>query len=219
MTPHRSKLPGPWSPRRRPGKARPEPSFVPVSAVVGAIREVRRHFESGNRIVILHGPAGSGKSTIAARVGQLWNGRVELRTAAAIEGGSSVTDDSETQRTSFRSGRKRADELLIVDELTLRHADLGVEDAVARLDARSRTIIVSSTAWWLERGTDCRIPVKGVSARLLGPEEVAHLVNGLTWTRDPKAPPADASKVEEIYEISEGRMAEAVRLASAVFPH
>lgn len=199
-----------WTPRRRTRSLRVDTPFVPVASTVHAIRSVRSQFAEGARTVVLHGPSGSGRSTIAQRIGQLWNGTVEVRHAAEIENGSPVDLNSEKR---LRKNSKRP-ALTIVDDLTLRHADLDIADALADRGRESTLLIVSTTAWWLENrrlGDDRSI---SVPARLLEPEEIGHLVNGLRWSHDPKAPPVDDRVLDEIVELSEGRIAEAVRLAS-----
>jgi hypothetical protein len=198
-----------WFPRSRASVAPVEP-FVPVRGSVEAVRQVFAHFDAGNRVVVLYGPGGSGRSAIARRTGSLWPGPVSFLNAPSADSGPAVLfRDDPPQRGAARS---RGETLRVVDALTLDHAGWSSFDPQI-LPARQRLLVVASTAWWLEFGRFWPVRVAGVATRRIEPDEIAHLMNALRWMKHPAATPVDPAFVAAVAEKTDGLIAEVVRMA------
>jgi|GEM_PF-2858787 len=199
-----------WFPRSRAAASPVEP-FVPVRSSVEAVRQVFAHFDAGNRVVVLYGPGGSGRSAIARRTGSLWPGTVSFLTAPAAD--SAPADVLRHEPPQRGAARSRGETLRIVDSLTLDHAGWSTIDP-QMLPARQRLLVVASTAWWLEFGRFWPVRVAGVATRGIEPDEIAHLINGLRWMKRPTAAPVDRAFVAAVAEKTDGLIAEVVRMAT-----
>jgi hypothetical protein len=198
-----------WFPRSRASVAPVEP-FVPVRGSVEAVRQVFAHFDAGNRVVVLYGPSGSGRSAIARRTGSLWTGPViDLNAPAADSSPADAFRDDPPQRASALA---RGETLRVVDSLTLDHAGWSALNPQF-LPARQRLLVVASTAWWLEFGRYWPVRVAGVATRRIEPDEIAHLMNALRWMKHPAATPVDPAFVAAVAEKTDGLIAEVVRMA------
>lgn len=201
-------FPKDWFPRHRASTASPEP-FVPIRSSVELVREILGHFERDCRIVVLYGPHGTGRSTIARRVGALWSGPVSFlnQPSATFDPGDMIGSDS----LSSTHVRSRGKSLRVIDALTLDHADWSVP-VVDHLSPGQKVLIVSSTAWWLEFGRILPIRVAGVATMWLDSDEIAHLINSFRWMRSPNAPAVEPACVAKIAAATEGRISEIVRM-------
>ncbi len=185
--------------------------FVPYRSSVEALRQIFAHFEAGNRVVVLYGPGGSGRSAIARRAGSLWSGPVSFLTAPAVDSGpADAFGDDLPPRAAART---RVETLRVVDALTLDHAGWSTFDPHI-LPPRQSLLVVASTAWWLEFGRYWAVRVTGVATRRIEPDEIAHLINGLRWMKSPAAAPVDPAFVAAVADKTEGLVAEVARMAT-----
>lgn len=198
-----------WYPRHRASASLPEP-FVPFRSCVEAVRGILGHLERESRVVVLYGPHGTGRSTIARRVGSLWSGHVSF-----LDQPPSTCDS----RTAFATdslnpsrGRSPGESLRIIDALTLEHADWSVLIA-EHLPPWQKLLIVSSTAWWLEFGRYLPVRVSGVATKWLDPDEISHLINGLRWMVAPNEAAVEREFVAKVAAATEGRLSEILRIA------
>lgn len=198
-----------WFPRHRASSPTLEP-FVPIGSSVEAIRQILGQLERESRVVVLYGPHGTGRSTIARRVCSLWPGSVTFLTQPpkACDPDFVFASDPRDQSRS----RSRGESLRVIDALTLDHSDWSVRIA-ENLPPRQKLLIVSSTAWWLEFGRYLPIRVAGVATKWLDHEEIAHLINAKRWMRNPNAPAVESEYVAKIAAASEGRLSEIIRMA------
>ncbi len=208
--PQRSEtFPNGWFPRHRASTASPA-TFVPIRSVVDAVRRIRENLEREARIVVVYGPHGSGRSTIARRVASLWNGPVSFlhQPPGECDPGDLFAEDS----LELLRKKSRGATLRVIDALSLDHA--GWSGCIAEhLPPGQKVMIVASTAWWLEFGRYLPVRVAGVAAKWLEADEIAHLINGLRWMRNPNAPAAEPGYVAQVAAATEGRLSEIVRMA------
>lgn len=198
-----------WSPRRRVTSG--VDVFVPIRSAIDCVRQILGHFDSGCRTVILYGSSGTGRSTIARRIGDLWTGPSRFVLDPPARFTPEWLPEGETGRVRDRT---RGESLTIVDSLSLEHDDWAqLIDPL--LTGRQRSLIVSSTAWWLEHGRYLPVRLAGVSTKWVEADEIEHLVNGWRWLRNPNAAAVDADFVAEVASHSEGRLSEVARMAGA----
>ncbi|MBI1324598.1 hypothetical protein GC170_15630 [bacterium] len=202
-------LPKDWFPRRRVSAPASE-RFVPIRSSVDAIRRIAGHLAGDNRVVVLYGPQGTGRSTIARRVGSLWSGPVSILDQPPSKYDPDVAFASQSRKLS--SDRSRGVSLRVIDALTLDHADWSAHLA-EELPPWQKALVVSSTAWWLEFGRYLPVRVSGVTTNWLDSDEIAHLINAIRWMRDPNAQAVDPDFVTKVADASEGRISEILRMA------
>lgn len=198
-----------WFPRQRANVDTAE-RFVPIRSCVDAVRQILMHLDQDARVAVLYGAGGTGRSSVARRVGAVWNGWV---TVTERPRGSYDPDEAfgGEGRTPGRAGA-RSGSLRIIDGLTLDHADWSAL-APEALPEGQKLLIVSSTAWWLEFGRYLPFRVAGVGMGRIGPDEAAHLINALAWMKNPATDPIDPEVAAEIARQSEGVIAEVIRMA------
>lgn len=184
---------------------------MPIRSTVEAVRQVFARFDGGSRAVILYGPAGSGRSAIARRVGWLWNGPVVRVNEPLPDCDPAATFAGPAN--DRQNARARGDGLRVVDGLSLDHAGWSALRPET-LPAHQRLLVVASTAWWLEFGRYWPMRVAGVATRRIEPDEIAHLINGLRWMKNPNAAGVDPEFVRTVAESTDGLIAEIVRMAS-----
>lgn len=202
-------LPKDWFPRHKISAHATE-RFVPVRSSVESIRQILGQLERDHRVVVLYGSHGTGRSTIARRVGALWPGPVSFLTQPPRVCEPDVVFAADSQESERR--KPRVDSLRVIDALTLDHADWSIPIA-ENLPPGQKVLIVSSTAWWLEFGRYLPVRVAGVASRWLDHDEISHMINGLRWMVAPNASGVEPEYVAKVAAATEGRLSEIIRIA------
>lgn len=188
-----------WIVERRAHPIMAQPAFIPLASHVSAVRGALRTFESGKNLVVIYGPSGSGRTTVARQVARLVSSQPIL-----VHHPETRTESSETQmKTHLQTKSTKNPPLFVFDSIQLKHLDWAwwLRDQASE---SVNILVVSSTAWWLEHAVCLKDHAEGLGLKLLSVEEVEHLSNGLRWLKAPSVNKLDQSQIQTVDELSEG---------------
>jgi len=198
-THHRTDTAQPLLARRPARPPRPEPTFIPVDSHRRVVRTALKSLALPPHIVIIHGPPGSGRTTVARQVARLmprqslFLDRPPVRKALAEKRISRLLAERP----------RRVPPLLVVDGFTLDHAEW---PWLLRSYAGGPhpILAVSSTAWWLHHAESLAESAFALGLKLLQPADLAHLANGYHRLKHPQSADLDADYLEACEIASEG---------------
>lgn len=205
-----------WRPVRRAAFVKAEgTAFVPVVSHVAAVQTLVAALEQGSRGVVIHGPAGSGRTVVSRQICRVAGGQVHELTQPPLDF-DGFTSGKHGIVQDF-SGQKRPG-FIRVDGLTLEHRGweaLGSGFAVPGV----RPVLVATTAWWLWHRRHFGRDWAEVGLKLLQRDEIEHLANASRWRLDPRHSQLGEAAIEEIERKSQGLATVVSRLALAEFFH
>lgn len=188
-----------WNVERRAHSIMPEPAFIPLASHVTAVRGALRSLESGKNLVVIYGPSGSGRTTVARQVARLVSSQPIL-----VHHPETRTEPSENQmKAHLQNKSTKNSPLFVFDSIQLKHLNWAwwLRDQASE---SAKILVVSTTAWWLEHAEFLKDHAKGMGLKLLSVKEVEHLSNGLRWLKAPSANKLDRGQIQVVDEQSEG---------------
>jgi predicted AAA+ superfamily ATPase len=188
-----------WNVERRAHPIMPEPAFIPLASHITTVRGALRSFESGKKLVVIYGPSGSGRTTVARQVARLVSSQPIL-----VHHPETRTEPSENQmKAHLQTKSLKTPPLFVFDSIQLKHLNWAwwLRDQASE---SAKILVVSSTAWWLEHAECLKDHAEGLGLKLLSVEEVEHLSNGLRWLKAPSANKLDHAQIQNVDEQSEG---------------
>lgn len=184
---------------RRPKSVEPPSLFIPIESHQVLIRSALNAFHSGRNIVVIYGPPGSGRSTVARQVARL------LPTLQAEFPNPPTRGQLAEKLISkeLANIQPRRAPLLLFDTLSLEHTEW---PWLLRRHAGGphKMLVVASTAWWLNCEEVLRDSAVGLGLKLLDSNEIEHLSNGLRWSVQPGAEPVDSETLDSLNIESRG---------------
>lgn len=197
-----------WRISPRPKPRQEFQPFIPIRSHVQAVRQLFTELHSGAVCAVIHGPSGSGRSMVARQLMRCLGGTVLTMNAPSPV----FSEDVVSQMLSERVSQRRSCSYLLIDSVSLAHSGW---QSIPEFSRRSglRTVIVSTTAWWLHHEAFLGPNVVSAGLLLLEAEELEQLANGIRWSRNPRLPKFTSEDVQSIDFQSEGLARVAARLA------
>ena len=185
-----------WNVERRARQIVPEPAFIPLASHVAAVRGVLRSFESGKNLVVIYGPSGSGRTTVARQVARLVSSQPIM-----VHHPETRTENQ--MKAHLQNKSTKNPPLFVFDSIQLKHLNWAwwLRDQASE---SPKILVVSSTAWWLEHAEFLKDHAEGLGLKLLSVEEIEHLSNGLRWLKAPSANKLDRAQIQAVDEQTEG---------------
>ncbi|MFM1800673.1 MAG: hypothetical protein RJA81_25 [Planctomycetota bacterium] len=183
--------------------------FVPVQSHQAAIRYFSQRLSCSKALAVLHGPAGSGRSTVAYQIIKMLGKRSKVWRNPPRHCSESLLFEQIDQRIANQGSKT---EFLVIDSLTTRHTGwLPMLGFLMNQDVQ--VLIVSSTSWFFQNRVHFDREFCHFGLKLLDPSELEHLANGVRWSKKPGAAALNSDQLSAINLESEGQLNAVVHLA------
>ena len=176
-----------------------DPTFIPLASHISAVRIALNALASRRNLIVIYGPAGSGRTTVARQIARL----ASVRPIVIHKPPTQISLLEHQFQEHLPCLRHHKSQLFVFDSIHLDHTQWPWW-LRSKTSESNQFLVVSTTAWWIDNQQCLKDHAVGVGLKLLTPHESAHLSNALLWIKQPLATSLTNHYLDAVDQHSEG---------------